>query len=350
MNLLAVLSLLNFASGYRIPLHEQTGRGAWDNMRALVFSLFLTSSTETDWLSAKGMQAVKEHDVAEHLRVSVHVERPHESIPGVTVGALGGPMHQLVQLIARTLNETGDVLVQTGYPDLGTFVLEALRTGEKVGAAKGQGPDIDTILEQIVRAIPGFRDMSLVNGQRELVLLPAGSRWLIITSRSAVYAFKKALFLIHAISIRFGPSNSKSVPVPDTSSLPVFSDNVLPSLLIHLGILDISQASNSLSTTFLYHPENLSALLEESQLPGEDLPKQIPADGPTLTEEQAYILRAAAVDACEMLIEVAHSFSEPSYMEKITLPDIDMWLWAVAKDRSDYRDLERFVLRDTVMF
>ena len=86
LNLLSVLSLLNFASGYRVPLHEQTGRGAWDNIRALTFSLFLSSTTETDWLSARGMQTINEQLIAEHLRLSVHVERPHESIPGVTVG------------------------------------------------------------------------------------------------------------------------------------------------------------------------------------------------------------------------------------------------------------------------
>lgn len=160
------MSLLNFASGYRVPLHEQTGRGAWDNIRAFTFSLFLASSTEFDWLSARGMQAVTEGIVAEHLRVSVHVERPHETLPGVTVGDLGGPMHRLVQLIANTLKETGEILQKSGYPDLGTFVLEALRTGEKVHASKGEGVDVDAVLEQIVKAIPGFRDMSVVNGQR----------------------------------------------------------------------------------------------------------------------------------------------------------------------------------------
>lgn len=164
LNLLATLSLLNFASGYRVLLHEETGRGAWDNIRALVFSLYITSSSDVDWLSAKGMQSINEQTVAEQLQVSILTERPHESIPGVTIGELGGPMYNLVHLITRTLRETGNILVKTSYPNLGTFILEALRNGKS--ASKGQSPDLDVVLDQIVRAIPAFRDMALVDGQR----------------------------------------------------------------------------------------------------------------------------------------------------------------------------------------
>lgn len=168
LNLLAVLSLLNFGSGYRVPLHEQTKRGAWDNMRALVFSLYLTSSTEEDLLSAKGMKAIGWQKIAELMRVDVYVERKHETIPAVMVGELTGPMYELVRLITQTLNETGEVLERTGYPDLGTFVLEALKKGEAVGAAKGAGVDLETVLQQIVRAIPAFQDMATINGTRML--------------------------------------------------------------------------------------------------------------------------------------------------------------------------------------
>ncbi|KAH8119355.1 hypothetical protein DFH11DRAFT_1564562 [Phellopilus nigrolimitatus] len=346
LNLLSTLSLLNFASGYRVPLHEQTGRGAWDNIRALVFSLYITSSsgTDADFLSAKGMQAIGAQTIAEQLHVSMHEERPHESIPGVIVGELGGPMHQLVQLIVRVLNETGEVLVKAGYPDLGTFILEALKSGGK--AAKGGSPDVDTVLEQIVKAIPGFRDMAVIDGQ-------------------PVYCFKKALFLLCAVEIRFGSSKSSSIPIPITSSLPVFSDNVLPSMLVHLGVLDLSSASAPLASAFSDDSADLEKLLAKAEPRGEviaKLPRELPEEGPALNIEQAYILRAAAIDACEMMLEIAHSLDASTvqasgappdtleWMKKMTLQEIDMWLWAVAKDRPDYRRLKRFSLRDTVMF
>lgn len=346
LNLISVLSLLNFASGYRVTLHEQTGRGAWDNIRALVFSLYISASmgAETDFLSARGMQNISAQTVAEQMRVDIHVERPHESIPGVTVGELGGPMYELVRLITKTLNETGSILLKSGYPDLGTFVLEALKNGEK--AAKGGTPDLEIVLEQIIRAIPAFQDMATVYGQ-------------------SVYCFKKALFLLCAIEIRFGSINPPPIPIPKTASLPVFADNVLPSMLVHLGVIDLSSAKDSLSTIFKNPSPRLDNLLARAEPKSEivaKLPKPLPRDGPSLTTEQAYILRAAAVDACELIVEVAHSLDSTTleaagapagtdeWMKKITTQDIDMWLWSIGKDRQDYRQLERFSLRNTVMF
>ena len=134
-----------------MQLHTETGYGAWDNIRLLIFSLFLTSfiGGEGDLLSANGMQSIDEQKVAELMRVSLHVERPHESIPGVTVGELGGPMHDLVKLITGTLNDTGSVLVKSGYPDLGSFVIEALEEGEKAKSEDKVGADVDVVLERV---------------------------------------------------------------------------------------------------------------------------------------------------------------------------------------------------------
>ncbi|KLO18380.1 hypothetical protein SCHPADRAFT_845128 [Schizopora paradoxa] len=338
INFLSVLSLLNFGSGYRAPLHEQTGRGAWDNIRALCFSLFITSSADVDYLSARGMEAVTEQVIAEHMRVSIHEERPHESIPGVTVGELGGPIHQLVKLITSTLKETGAVLVQSGYPDLGSLVYQALESARS--ANRNGPPDFDIVLDKIVQAIPGFRDVYNIDGQ-------------------PVFLLKKALFLMHAIVVRFGSRMSTATSTLDSSNLPIFSDNVIPSMLVHLGVLDLSDSS--LSNVFSCSSD-LGGLLERSPTEGQTvvaaMPKTPPKDGPTLTEEQACRLRAAAVDACEMIVEVAHELASGrdhdgqslEWMENITLPDIDLWIWSVAKDRPDYRALERFVLRDTIMF
>lgn len=122
-------------------------------------------------------------------------------------------------------------------------------------------------------------------------------------------------------------------------------------------MLDLSEASSGLRAVFPDHSSSLENLLAKAESEGTvvaSLPKKPPVDGPTLTPEQAYILRASAVDASEMIVEIAHSLEEnaeaPTWMKEMTLPDLDMWLWSVAKDRRDYRNLERFVLRDTIMF
>lgn len=155
INLLSLLSLLNFASGYRVPLHEATGRGAFDNIRAFVFSLYISSSVggEGDLLSASGMQSITEGKVAELMNVAdkVHVDKP-SSVPGVTLSELGGPVWEVVQLVTRVLKETGDMLVRGGYQDLGAFVLEALKEGDKVRRKNEPGkvdPECDVIIERV---------------------------------------------------------------------------------------------------------------------------------------------------------------------------------------------------------
>ncbi|KIY46021.1 hypothetical protein FISHEDRAFT_47841 [Fistulina hepatica ATCC 64428] len=342
LNFLSVLSLLNFASGYRVPLHAQTGRGAWDNMRALVFGMYI--SAEGDLLSARGMQSVSDTQIAELLHVDMHVERAHAAIPGLVLGELGGPMHELVTLIRCTLNETGDILVRGGYPSLGSLVVEALKSGHRLRATKGPVAELDAVLEQIVKAIPGFRDMDTVDG-------------------TPIYCFKKAMFLLCSISIRFNSSNPP-FPVPDTSTLAIFSDNVLPSMLIHLGVIDVS-GSAMLSDLFTEarSEDRLSRLLAatpEEPASADVQPvtsgtSKLPEEGPVISSDQAYVLRAAAIDACELIMQEAHALQvagEESDIEweKITPSDLDMWIWSVAKDRLDYRTLPRFVLRNTVFF
>lgn len=146
LNFLSVLCLLNFASGYRVPLHEQTGRGAWDNIRALAFGMYLSSATDQgDLLTAKGMRTITPQQIAELMSVKIYVERSHETLPGVTVGELGGHVYDLVKLISATLNETGEILERSGMPDLGSFVLRSL-TSKRSG---GSGVTVDDILKDV---------------------------------------------------------------------------------------------------------------------------------------------------------------------------------------------------------
>ena len=81
----------------------------------------------------------------------------------------------------------------------------------------------------------------------------------------------------------------------------------------------------------------------------------VPDEGPLLTVEQAYVLRAAAIDACELIVARARTLDVGGevgleWVREITLPELDAWIWAVAKDRPDYRKLERFALRNTAYF
>ena len=168
LNLIATLSLLNFGHCYRVPLHTAIQRGAYDSIRAFVFALYLSSSPGQDWLSAQGMKTITGAQVAEFCQLTEHVhqEKPHKAIPGVVVGTLGGPLWDFVEGLRKVLNETGEVLVGAGYKDLGGFVIEALKEGERIGKKTGKGVNIETVLDQVLRAIPAFRDMNTINDQR----------------------------------------------------------------------------------------------------------------------------------------------------------------------------------------
>ena len=81
----------------------------------------------------------------------------------------------------------------------------------------------------------------------------------------AVYCFKKALLTIHAVTHKYQNVTPPPFPLPRTSHLPVFSDNVIPSLLVHLGVLDLSSADPALNLPSLFpaarDPATLAALL-----------------------------------------------------------------------------------------
>lgn len=155
--------------------------------------------------------------------------------------------------------------------------------------------------------------------------------------------------MIHLINLRFSSSPHNFV-VPDTSQLPVFSDNVVPSILVHLGIIDLSSAALGLDKLF----PNIDADALLRHVISVETTKSIPKEGPVLTPEQSYALRAAAIHACEVVVSAARSLTIVDqnllWVNSITLPELDGWLWAGAKDRADYRRLGRFSLVNTEFF
>ena len=156
--------------------------------------------------------------------------------------------------------------------------------------------------------------------------------------------------MIHLVNLRFSSSPHDFV-VPDTSQLPVFSDNVVPSILVHLGIVDLSSATLGLDKLFL--DVDADALLQPTAS-AEKTAEGVPKEGPVLKSEQSYALRAAAIYACEMVVSTARSLvitdQNLLWVNSITLPELDAWLWAGAKDRMDYRRLGRFSLTNTEFF
>jgi hypothetical protein len=133
--------------------------------------------------------------------------------------------------------------------------------------------------------------------------------------------------------------------IANASTLPVYSDNVLPSMLVHLGVLDLKSAGSLPSCTFSGVAVN-GVLLQAAPVTGTNALEVSVTEGPLVTFHDATVLRAGAVVACERFVHL----SRTRFGRELTLPQIDAWLWSVAKDRPDYRSLPRFSLRNTVFF
>ena len=133
-----------------MDLHAQTNRGAWDSIRGLLFGLYISSVPgEEDLLSTHGLRTLQMSKIADIMGISLHIECPHKTIPGITVGELGGPLYDLAKLITSVLNETGRILAESGYANLGLFVAEALQQGGKVLNSSGSEAAVEVILERV---------------------------------------------------------------------------------------------------------------------------------------------------------------------------------------------------------
>ena len=179
VNLISLLSILNFGHGYRLPLKKATGRGAYDTIRALIFGLYLSSTDEDNLMSAKGLKSLSNAKIAELAQLTnhIHIEKAHPTIPGLSIGELDGPIYELVGLITSVLNETGTILIRDGYDSLGDFVIQALNKANQDGTADaevvldevGIGNEIITSLNwtlQLIRRFPAFQDVGVYNGKR----------------------------------------------------------------------------------------------------------------------------------------------------------------------------------------
>lgn len=101
----------------------------------------------------------------------------------------------------------------------------------------------------------------------------------------------------------------------DIDELTIFSDNVIPTMLEHLKVIKF--------------PDSLQ--------------KKI-IDGEELSTRDAYLVRAAAVVACERIVQKAHST-----IPKMTEGNLDVYLWRLGKV-GEYRKIVRLQLQNTVMF
>lgn len=97
------------------------------------------------------MAQISREKLAELMNISIRQEKSVPGMPGVVMSEVGGPLLELVDLIAHTMNETGNILLSGGYPDLGAFVFEALNEAKRGAELSGAGASVppEPVLERV---------------------------------------------------------------------------------------------------------------------------------------------------------------------------------------------------------
>ncbi|GAA6042337.1 hypothetical protein JCM8097_003853 [Rhodosporidiobolus ruineniae] len=323
LNLLATLALLNFLSGYRTALHRLTGRGAYSSILSLVLSAYLSSAGEVSstpsLLTAAGMRAANIAQLAELMRMKTHTEKPHPELgSAVMVGEKDDEAFEILGLLEGVLRQTGEVLQREGKASLGEWVVAKLKQTDG---------DVGKMVAELASTFPAFDDVHTVDGK-------------------PVYLFKKALWLLSVVALRFSSPDEPAprFPLPKIdkgAGLPVFADNVLPSLLLHLDILCLASCPDPA----------LAALAAPSA----------PSSAYSLSSSSATKLRAAAVTASSLIVARAHALAaesgkdEDRWLAGWTERKLDAWLWDAAKE-GEKRSLEgdgsvrRIAERGTVFY
>jgi hypothetical protein len=132
VNLIALLQLLNFGSGYRVELKRFAQRGAFNTIRALVISFHIS---QTD-LSAKGLENMTFDGIANMAQLLTVEEVDHPSLEGVQIGQRT-KLARMVEELVRVLNDTGEILRRGGYQSLGTFVIDCAKKSNVNGQVSG---------------------------------------------------------------------------------------------------------------------------------------------------------------------------------------------------------------------
>lgn len=133
---------------------------------------------------------------------------------------------------------------------------------------------------------------------------------------------------------------------PSLNNLPALADDILPSILVHLGILDLSEctipALRALSSSANGPQSSLLASAPESAEPsGSEVEEVI------LSSEASIIIRAAAITAVDEVVARATrgEADDGSWKTKVTSAGLSAWFSGTVQERLDYRALPRYVVK-----
>ncbi|UZJ54608.1 hypothetical protein CBS101457_003928 [Exobasidium rhododendri] len=329
LNVICHLCFLNSLSGYREAFHQNTGQGAHKNIVQIVLSCYLSdpAGDSNAPLSANTLVALNPMALLDILRLETHVESKHPLIPATILGKRRrDDLYEALEVLCIAANDTGKRLNEMNCPDLGSFVERSLKEANTEGKTEEEKAAL--FATKLITALPAFNDSYK------------------FTDGSTVHIHKRALLLLSWLRAAFhATANAPPIPSPDV--LPAFIDNVIPSLLVFWGIIDLNNAKDD---TLRQWARTGRQVVENESLQSDG--KAIVIPGPTLSHEQAYIIRAAALDACRAIkdrcVQLARE-GRASSLSTINEALIDGFIWTQAKVPS-LRNIPRLVEKKTFQY
>jgi len=284
INFIAIIDLLNFGSGFRHELHHALDRGAYESICFGAMAMYLSNGGKLD---AAFMKRVSLFDVGSYFDLPLSKEVALQ--PGLYTYQ-PSPLKPLAEKIKSVLNETGNILLSLGQSSLSSFIMEVTKPQPDAP------PKAAHLVATLVETFPAFNDKSIFQGKE-------------------IFVLKKAQLLAGDLYRRFKETLPNRFDFIDVDRLTVFSDNVLPAVLRHYGILELSE------------------------------PLKVHVDGKQelVDPEWEVALRVSAIHACELIVQSAAQ--RPGNIP-LNAMELDYFLWTKGKD-PDFRKVERHSTKNT---
>jgi hypothetical protein len=84
--------------------------------------------SQTD-LSSKGLKEVSAYDIASMAQLPISEDSAHPTLQGVTIGQ-PTKLVKMAENIASVLRQTGEILDNAGYQNLGIFIIECAKRSQ----------------------------------------------------------------------------------------------------------------------------------------------------------------------------------------------------------------------------
>jgi len=213
---------------------------------------------------------------------------------------LESPVKPYLLQIHQVIDETGAAHAKAGHKDLAFAILD-IAAHSKDGEGR---PSASKFVEAIVRLIPAFQDMGVVQTKN---------------GPTNIYVFKKAQLLASDLHELFAKDNADFRWV-DLTHLAIFADNVVPTMLDHYKLIELGQV---LTTKTNSATDNLEW-------------------------SEALTLRAATVDIADQIVKAAKDYPHAA-LKNMDAVQLGYYLWKLGKDK-EFIGLPRSSCRTTIFY